>query len=357
MTDLAFHRAMAIIGPWYADQRWCIPDRKRGGLMLGAVVWGQWYLDMLRDYCLPSLMAPENRDALADDVIAIYTSEAEEDAVHDIVRHVRAAGIAVDIHTIPAAVLAASDRPFLCLSAAQQLLVTRAARAGMDFHQLHPDHSYSERYVPVLKKLGARHGNIAHGGLNVSCPPLPALDLYRGNGALVVPARELATIGWDNTIMCAMNGTAPDRMPDEHYQVWRARDRVMLFNCYANPAFIPAAVCKKLDTAQMTTGTLDCHTKSLFRADFYVPTSKDDLAFVALGDASQRGRATNYTSLDAFLDRMWREIGGQADLLAYYLRPTEMAASIDESAPTAEEVMARQTALLDMAVERARKAA
>jgi hypothetical protein len=93
---------------------------------------------------------------------------------------------------------------------------------------------------------------------------------------------------------------------------------------------------------------------SLFGTDFYVPTVEDDMAFIALGDARQKGRNANYTTLDAFLDRCWREIAGQTDLLPYYLRPTEMAASIDEDAPIAEEVMAQQTALIDMAVERAK---
>lgn len=355
------------LAEWYTFERAKIPTRRQTGLLLGAVAWGDWYLDLLESHCLPSLLAPENRAVLADSCITLYTDLAGEPRVRKIMRMAWRAGIEVAVHIIPAEVLKAYDRPFLPLAAAQQLLVIRAARAGVPFHQVQPDHCYSERYMPGLRRLGGIHRNIAHGGINIGCPPIPALEDFRGGGTLAIPARALATIGWGHTIMCSMPemdrmrtepGQNAGRMPDEHFQVWRARDRVMLFNPYPNPAFAPPHLCQRLDLPEVTTGTLDCHTKGLFGADFYIPTVDDDMAFVAIGDAGQpAGPATNYTTMDGFLARMWREIGGQRDLLPYYLRPTEMAAEIDETAPTAEEVMAQQTALVDMAVERAREAA
>lgn len=357
--DDATQNAIKIIGDWYADERWRIAPHPRGGLMLGAVIWGRWYTDIFTDYGLPTILAPDNVAALQDAVIAIYTDEAGRDRLEMNTMAARDAGIQVQIHILPADIIAAHERPFLCLAAAQQLLVTRAARANMNFHTLMPDHKYSARYFPNLKRLGAIHRNIAHGGLNVARPPYAQFEVYRQpNGSLAIPARVLGTVGWQNTIMCPMNDRTPDAMPDEHYQVWRARDRAMLFNCYANPAYMTPMICRKMDSPNMTTGTLDCHTKALFRGDFCIPTVDDDMAFLSLGNAVQgTGRAANYTTLDAFLSRMWREIDGQTDLLPYYLRPTEIAAEIDETAPMADEVMAQQTALVDMAVERARRAA
>lgn len=332
---------------WYAAERATLKGSSRGGLMLGAAIWGRWYLDVFTDYCLPTILAPENRAALQGDVIAIYTDEASRARLEMNMTAARDAGIGVDIHTLPSRVIAASDRPFLCLAAAQQLLVTRAARAGMSFHPLMPDHGYSERYFHNLKRLGALHRNVAHGGINVARPPFTALERYRlGGGSIAVPARELASVGWEHTVMCAMNDTTPDRMPDEHYQVWRARDRVMLFNCYANPAYMPAQVCQLCDSPAVTSATLDCRTKDLFKADFYAPKVDDDMAFVALANTAQV-RAINYTTMAKFLERGWREIGRDPELLAYYLRPTEMAAAIDEAAPTAEDVFVRQTAIVN----------
>jgi hypothetical protein len=132
----------------------------------------------------------------------------------------------------------------------------------------------------------------------------------------------------------------------------------MLFNCYANPAYIEPRRCAYLDTPNMTTGTLDCHTKQLFRSDVYIPTVDDDMVFLSLSNTAQgTGRAANYTSMAAFLARMWREINGEPDLLTYYTRPTEMPAAIDKTAPTAEEVLAQQCVLVAQAVERAKEAA
>lgn len=346
-------KSIATINVWYQVERACIVKAKRRPrLMLGAVIWGQWYLDVFATYGLPSILAPENVAALQDACITIYTNAASRERLDAILQPARDAGIEVELLEIPDEVLAASDRPFLALAAAQQLLVTRAARGKMAFHQLAPDHGYSNRYFPNLKRLGKLHGNVAHGGLNVDRPPLPDLEAYRKGGALVVPARDLATIGWDHTVMCTMNGTTPEKMPDEHYQVWRARDRVMLFNVYANPAYMPAEVCSLLDTENMTTGTLDCHTKSLFRSAFYAPQAGDDMAFVSIDRNTQP--AANYTTMDKFLARCWAEISGQSDLMFYYLRATEMAASIDKRAPTAEAVMGEQAKLMRMVVERAK---
>jgi hypothetical protein len=354
--DAATAKAIATINAWYDEERWKIPTVQRGGIVLGAVVYGRWYLDKLARYCLPTLLAPDNRKALQDARITLYTDEAGKPELLKIMARAWTAGLVVDIHVIPGEVLAASDRPFLSLAAAQQLLVIRAARAGAAFHQLAPDHSYSERYMPNLRRVGAIYRNVAHGGLNVSVLVAEELEAYRrADGSLAVPARDLTTIGWNNTVMGPMNGCTPDRMPDQHYQVSRARDRVLLFNCYANPAYITPHVCQMMDTPTMTTGTLDCHTKGLFAGDFYAPTAHDDMAFLSLDNGSQP--ATAHTTLDVVLDRMWREIGGLSGLLSYYLRPTEMPAAIDEAAPTAEEVMAQQAALVDMAVERAKVAA
>lgn len=353
VAALALAKTLSTINDWYTAERARIPTRQQGGLVLGAVVYGRWYLDMLANLCLPTLLAPENREALQDDAIVLYTRAADSQRLAEVTWPAVAAGIPVQILVIPDAVLSASDRPFLSLAAAQQLLVIRAARADMAFHQLAPDHGYSERYVPNLRRLGARHRNIAHGGLNVY--PLD-LDRFRtADGALAVPARDLATIGWQRNCMCSMNGTTPDRMPDQHYQVYRARDRIQLFNPCPNPAFITPELCRALDVPTMTTGTLDCHTKGLFRNDCYLPTIADDMVFVSVDKGTQP--APSYTGMAAFLDRMWREIGNDPELLTYYMRPTEMAAAIDESAPTAAEVTMRQHGLVSQAVERAKEAA
>jgi hypothetical protein len=352
VAALAQAKVLSTINAWYSEERWRIPTVQRGGIVLGAVVYGQWYLDMLANLCLPTLLAPDNREALQDATIVLYTDKASKAELREIVRPALFAGIDAYVHVIPDAVLKASDRPFLSLAAAQQLLVTQAARIGASFHQLAPDHGYSQRYMPNLRRLGAIHRNVAHGGLNVY--PLD-LERFRADGALVVPARDLTTIGWKHHAMCPMNDTAPDRMPDQHYQVYRARDRVMLFNPYPNPAYITSEMCRALDVPTMTTATLDCHTKELFRSDVYVPTVEDDMAFVSVDHGTQP--AVAHTSMAAFLARMWREIAGEPELLAYYTRPTEMAAAIDETVPTAEEVMAQQSALVDMAVERSKEAA
>lgn len=341
---------MSVLDVWYAAERATLGDGPAGKLMLGGVVYGKWFLEIFARYCLPTILARANREALqaTGTVIALYTDEETSDDLIALLQRTRAPGIRSMVRQMSEEVMKADMRLFLRLAAAQSLLVQRAAQHGMAFHMLMPDHLYDERYFPNLLRVATTHPNIAHAGMNVAAPAaLREIEVYRQrDGSLAVPAKDLATIGWRNTVMCAMNGCTPDRMPDEHYHVWRAQDRVMLFNPYANPAHISPQVGRLMDEDGPTTGTLDTHVQRLFGADFYAPKMSDGMAFLAMSDA-QPVPANNFTTLDKLVDRAWSDIGCQYERVGYYTTPTEMPASIDESAPTAGEVIDRQQRIVD----------
>lgn len=353
---------MTAIDDWYRDQRNAIygraPPQSGIRLTLGMVVWGKWYVDMFERVCLPSLLAPANAAALRDcgATLEVITSEADKERVGGILGAAGDAGIGATLHTMPKAVLKASPRPFLALAAAQSLQVQRAVQCGQAFHPVMPDHCYSGRYFPNLSALALKYRNIVHGGMNVAGELMTGdLEKYRAaDGSIDIPARDLGTIGWNNSIMCAMNNNKPDRMPDEHYQVWRARDRVMLFNCYANPVYIRPEVGRLLDRSETCTGTIDCQTQALFGTDFYVPALTDDMTFVALTNAATLAPANNFTTIDKFLERMWSEIAGRPERLVYYLTPTEIACEDDPTRVDAVEVMTAQRLLAREAAERKR---
>jgi hypothetical protein len=350
---------MTAIDSWYRDQRNQIYGRApQSGirLTLGMVVWGEWYIDMFERVCLPSLLAPANAAALRDcgahfDVV---TSEADRLRVINILDGSPMPWSAT-VDTMPDAVIKADPRHFLALAAAQSLQVQRAAQHGQAFHPVMPDHCYNDRYFPNLSALALKYRNIAHGGLNVAGPATTAdIEHYRrDDGSLSIDAHALATIGWRNTVMCAMNNNQPARMPDEHYQVWRARDRVMLFNPYANPVYMRPETARLMDRAETNTATLDTVTQQIFGADFYMPNITDDMCFLALSDAAPVP-ANNFTTIDKFLERMWTEIGGRPERLVYYLTPTEMACEEDATRVDAVQVMQAQRLLAREAAERKR---
>lgn len=339
---------MTALNTWYAEERQAIRSQP-APIMLGGVVYGEWYLDVLEQCCLPSLMAPKNLEALSDcrAEIMFYTDhESMSRLVGILDRCIVEHGLEARVRAMPDAIME-EKRPFLRLAAAQSLLVQQAVRMGKVFHMLMPDHVYSANYFAGLHKVGAKHRNIMHGGINASWPGMAAdLDDYRHNGALEIPAPVLVTRGWANTEMCAMNRATPEQMPDEHYHVWRSQDRVLLFNPHANPAYITPDVGRLMDATTPTTGTLDCHTQRLFGTNFYIPTPADDMAFVALS-RHEPIPASNFTTLDKFLLRCWAEIQNRPEFLAYYARPTEMVAAIDETAPELGEVIARQQGIVN----------
>lgn len=352
---------MTAIDDWYRDQRNAIYGRApQSGirLTLGMVVWGKWYVDMFERVCLPSLLAPANAQALRDcgATIEVITSDADKKRIASILNAAGDAGIGASIHLMPKAVLKADPRPFLALAAAQSLQVQRAVQCGQAFHPVMPDHCYSGRYFPNLSALALKYRNIAHGGMNVAGEMMKAaLEKYRAaDGSIDISARDLGTIGCRNSIMCAMNNNTPEAMPDEHYQFWRARDRAMLFNPYANPVYIRPETGRLLDQKETCTGTIDCQIQPLFGTDFYIPAMTDDMCFVALTNAATLAPANNRTTIDKFLERMWTEIGGRPERLVYYLNPTEMACEEDATRVDAVQVMQAQRLLAREAAERKR---
>lgn len=352
---------MTAIDEWYRDQRNAIYGRApQSGirLTLGMVVWGKWYVDMFENVCLPSLLAAPNAAALRDcgATIEVITSEADALSMDGILAAAGNAGIGGTIHVMPDPVLKADPRPFLCLAAAQSLQVQRAVQCGQAFHPVMPDHCYSARYFPNLSALAMKYRNIAHGGLNVAgAATVKALKKHRGDdGSITVSASDLGTLGWRNSIMCPMNNNKPDAMPDEHYQVWRARDRVMLFNPYANPVYIRPEVGRLLDRTDTCTATIDCQVQPLYGTDFYIPALTDDMTFVALTNAKTVAPANNRTTIDKFLERMWTEIGGRPERLVYYLNPTEIACEEDATRIDQVQVMTAQRLLAREAAERKR---
>lgn len=338
---------MTVVANWYARERAALRPMA-GSLMLGGIVYGRTFLGLLTGYSLPSMLAKANREALKDAVLAFYT---DRESCADLLLMLGAARINATVRVIPDDVMA-SPKFWPRLSAAQGLLCILAARSGMPFHMLMPDQVYSEGYFPRLMALGARHRRIAHNGLNVQLEAGKELDAYTRGDALTISARDLTDISWPRlhwrmSPFVMNTAGVPERMPNCHYQVWRARDRVMLFSPHNNTAYMDAATCAKLDTAEPTENTLDAISQRLFGTDYYTPTLDDDMAFIGLeySDPSAHPQDGFHVGMGEFLRRC-REHAPDS-LLCYCAKPSEMPASIDDAAPTAAEIRAFQHGLVE----------
>lgn len=326
-----------MIAEWYTGQLATIGhNRPAGKLMLGGAVWGEWYLDMLERYCLPSLAA--DRAGLKDAVIVLYTASGDMDRLARIL-----AGWPYVIRSIPDAAILSGHGQFGTLAACQHLLVQTAARWGMAWHMLMPDQVYSSRYWTNLTRLAQIYPHIAQGGLQVGTPWIAdTLESYREkDGSLAIPAIALASSGWRHTAMHDMHEATPEAMPAEHYYLYRARDRVMMFNPFSNPVYIAPTTCSRTVSPTPSPSTFDIHTRGLFGQTYYLPRREDDMAFIALTDAKP-AKASSTEPWQVWADR------ARAGMMeyGYFVIPTEMPAAWDDSFPTAEWVLQRQSTLM-----------
>lgn len=339
---------------WYREQRAELDDTPRTGLLLAGQVYGAHYLDMFDDYCVSSMLAPANREALVANnaLVEMYTNADSFDMLEAHMQRLKDVGIDTSIRLIPDE-LFQPGYTWLLLGATHTLSGQHAARTGMDFHMLMPDQAYSVNFFPNLFRLADQHGCVTQTALNMDGAGMPALTkFFRLDGTLEAPALDLADIAWEYlhermAVQIANNAVIPDYMPNTHYHLWRARDRVLLFSACSNPIFVTSEVCQKFESNDPTTSTLDIWPQALFDTDFYSPSPEDDMAVIGIEPGGAWAGPTKelFAAVDdeAFAANYWSWIGNRDDHLIYYEKPVlDLAASPYDGVPSVEEVFERQ---------------
>jgi hypothetical protein len=351
----------AAITTWYERER-AQPVSPSGNLIMGGLLYGPVFLDIFQRFSLPTILAEQNRTALARHgaTSALYTDAATEPALERLLVGARIHGIDAIARVVPEEVI---QHPsfWARLATAQSLWCQRAARAGGSYHMFMPDQSYDATYFPNLLRLGTRHRRIAHLGLNVNMTAAPDLEMFRDrDGVLTIPTRCLTDIAWKHLHWrmnrhILNNAKPPDKMPNCHFQTWRARDRLIGFSPHCNPAFMDAETCRQLDLDGINHTTLDAQISGLFKLDFYVPTFEDGMSYIGIeypGRSREDPSWPVYIGMDDFIARCCAETRHRPEYLVYYQRPHEIPASIDPLAPEAEEVMVRQMELVGLMRQR-----
>ena len=215
--------------------------------------------------------------------------------------------------------------------------------------------TYSENFFPNLFRLGAQHGGITQTALNMDGAGMSALQKYFQADVLSAPAVALADIAWEHlhermAVQIANNAMIhADYLPNTHYHLWRAADRVPV--CPApgsNPIFVAfgASANGSEFPDDPTTSTLDIWPQALFDADFYSPSPEDDMAVIGIepGGAWAGPQKTLFdpSDVDAFAANFWSWIGNRDDHLVYYEKPVLNLETSPYPAPLVEEIMERQ---------------
>jgi hypothetical protein len=266
------------------------------GILLGAAVWGQTYIDRLATLCMPSLLAPANIEALRsmNARVMLITVKSDFTPLWRAVAPLERAGVPVQFDYIPKELLTGplTSHKFQALGTMQNLTLQKAGWIGMGYHMLMPDHVYSERYFAALADMIANddriaQGAVAHGAISGNLLTAGAeLDRYRSDGALCIPARTLGDIGFRHmhrqTQAVLQNGRASDDLPKSNIMVWRARNALHIAGPHGNPAWISPRLCR--DAPVVAPTTLDAELPNLMPEGYAIPAPDSGMVCIELSD-------------------------------------------------------------------------
>jgi hypothetical protein len=309
------------------------------GLLIGGPVWGDVYTDIFERYCLATMRSPANLAALQANgaTLEIHTDEYSRPRLEAMLKD---CGIPSEV-----VVTSAGGSKYDILGQIHAQQVAACVARNLPFHMLVADQMYSENYFPRMFKLAKEHGNLIHSGVCCKAASArPFLDLFRKpDGSITISASALGRITWNNRHNRLSNFLMNDgEWPNFHMHIWRSRDRAMIFCPHNSPIYLLPETGRALGA---THSTLDAMAHMI--GDYYAPTFEDDMTLSNIdctGEIEPSGRV----NWERFAERGWQQAKTIKNLEFYYKRPSaEVAIALDEDAPTAADITARQAVIAD----------
>lgn len=300
-----------------------------GGILMGAPVWGQAYIERMLLYSLPTLGSPKNLEALSGKCsFVFYSTPGDRPILWQATRWMRQAGIHTVWRDIPQELLEMLTHPeskYGVLSACQNALTHMAGHAGAGFHMYMPDHAYSDGYFHSLARLGAKYPAIVQQTVSVDIEAAkPELEFCRRDGsALVIPAKQLGAIALRHMHARSnghiMNkGRIPDQMPDSRQAIWIGKDSIAIADCCRNLMWLAPELC--MDAPIAFTSTLDMLAPEYIPpGTWYEPSADDDMVHVELS-AGRHKEPRGYVSSERFILRCWAQVSYTEDYMEYMER-------------------------------------
>lgn len=294
--------------------------KPREGLLMGCALWGADYIASFEKYCLPSILAPANIEALSGRArFVFFTSAAGYISLISVAKKMQRHGIEVGISVIKPEFLDEVEKhrlnKYWILGTLQNALIQMAGRWGMSVHLVFPDVIYNRQFFANLFLLGEEHGAIVLAGpVALSCTELcEEIEACRQpGGTLDIEARDLGNMG-----LCylhpmqrikLLNGRNLDTdMPaGTIWLAWAARTKMCIYTAHTNMAWLSAELCALAPSR--IPATIDAELP-IFMPRFYTPKAQDGLAYLEINDAGvQRIYSTERLSFAEFAQGFWTNI-------------------------------------------------
>lgn len=313
---------------------------KGTGVVLACPIWGSEFVDRFGKYCLASLCAPRNLAALRNRCrIVIFTDAASAPRLTEYLQPLELCGFDIVFWEIPPPImekLTKNGRHYWLLGAVHNLAVQMCRRWGMALHMLQPDHIYPEAYWEHAFRIQGDVDCIAQTGISANIDTLaPYLEKYRPtDGELIIPDKDLVTLGYQHLHkqmqMYRMNDCRiPDKMPNSHFMFWQARDKLMIYCCHMNPAWLSAALCSTIPAPVNDPGalasTLDTRLPFIVTdgARLYIPGVEEGMGFIELS-GDEKPSAPGFVGGLQFCAAAWGQVSFFPAYLPYFEQVCEL---------------------------------
>lgn len=318
-------------------------------LVLGCTVFGDVHVDRFIKFCLPSLTAAGNLEAIPDPSVFILT-----DADHIEMIRAKTHHIGARVEAIPDSIMFAATpaERFALVSAATTIQISEARVAGAAFHLLVPDHVYAKGFFHNLMRLaGEGHQAIVGGGLSADVERI-GRDLLESDCSL--PPDRLNAWAMDtlHPQFRALINNGRDDFPLSTLFLLVGEHEVCIVSPHAAPLYLSHALLCKAELKPLV--AIDGQLPDLIGTEHYVPKPEDGVTYIELsGPEKPHNTADMRWSPWDFCVGFYKLTNHDRRWLSYMAAPTRIAFPDDYRPPVAnlmteDEIVARLTGTIKM---------
>jgi len=306
-------------------------DPARRSFLVGLSVWGEHYLGIFTNYCLPSLLAEGNLFALQKQrqtILFIHTDPAGKETIEraEITRRMKEMGVIILYQMVNEQLIARfGDGPsnkYWHLGMVQSLDLHLAKTLNADYHLLMPDTIYSNNHFAGILKL-ATEGKLAITRLLLSTAMEsigPRVDRFRSDGIISIPAADLAALSVAHIHAASRpwivtNKDIATEGSNTHIVVWEGKETLHILSPHQTILYIDRHVIH--DIPKRFFMTLDSELDKIIpeQCPIYCPKPEDEVGLIELTSENQRPTEPPRSSIAEFCRNFW--YGGSEGSTAY----------------------------------------
>lgn len=335
-----------------------------GGILMGATVWGEMYIDRMLRFGLPSLMSERNlkvlsgRQGNAPAVLVLYGLPTDREVLFKGTRPLRQAGIVTVFRDIPKEIMemiATKDDKYGILACVQNVLVHEAGWHAMGIHMWMPDHHYCDGYFEELAKRTGKHAAMVQQSVSVNIDSAEKdVEYWRqaGDNAIAMPPAAMGKLIIDHmherSAMHVMNygGSIPDKMPDSRQVAWIGKEHLHILD----PCHLITWLCPELcqDAPISFNSTMDMlHPDYIPPGAWHMVEPDEGMVFCEFTGNDRIG-PPSYVSTERFLMRSWQQVAFTDDYLPYMEKLCRVKIPTQEKGYTDEHINREHRAIVEM---------